>query len=411
MVVGIGLAAISAVGLERSVGIEAFPFVGSMNRSPKNTPVPSKNLKKQASSSVAKPKNINTPQVKSDATTATAAKSTDCNNGAAMHPGLAGSSSSQLRALAVFESVCGAGVSKTASFFAPTPTNAQQAKSYANDIVAQLRAFSANGISPVIFLEPTAEGNILDFNQYAAGAFTPALDSYFAAIRAAGITDAQMGLWVSFPEGNIPVWNNVDAATFNTNVSITMSAMKRIFPGAKGGLLLDSMTYPSGTSWSGGRYVSLLPYVRNIPGGLIDSVGLQGFPWSPPATEGGPALTDPKVYLQINEAEEAARTLGVNEVWMNTGSFSTTYSGSPTRRVSKSPADRQKQLDGAVQQAIVLRQKGFSTAIHLFAENKAATAEGIDWSYWQNAEHTAVFKSFTHDAQAAGVPIWIFDAK
>lgn len=410
MVVGSGLAAIGAASLHQNGGLEAFPIIGNAARTAKNTHPKSDNSKKIQKTNQSKPAATSTPQVKSE-TTETMNRTTDCNNGVAKHAGLASSASSQLKALAMFESVCGSGISSTASFFAPTPTNAQQARSYASDMVAQLRAFSANGIRPVIFLEPTAEGNILDFNQYASGAFTPALDNYFATIKAAGISDTQMGLWVSFPEGNIPVWNTVDPGTYATNVALTMSAMKRQFPNAKGGLLLDSMTYPTGTSWSGGKYVSLLPYIQNIPKGLIDSFGLQGFPWSPPSNEAGPALSDPKAYLQIDLAEEAARILGLQEVWMNTGSFATSYSGNAARRVTLTPAARQKMLDGALEQAKLLKQRGFSTAIHLFAENKANTTEGIDWSYWQNADHTNVFKAFAHDAQAASVPIWIFDSK
>ena len=392
--------------------IEALPMVGKIMQTthePTNNKPSTGSAHAPGAQTPTKAKTPAQQEVKA-ATSTSSARSAECNSGVASHGGLASSGSAQLRALAAFEKACVSSVANTASFFAPTPTNAAQAQSYAADIVAQLRAFSANGISPLIFLEPTSEGNIIDFNQYAAGAFTPVLNSYFKAIKAAGISDDQMGLWVSFPEGNIPVWTSVDPSVYATNVTITMQAMKSVFPAAKAGLLLDSVSYPSAGSWSGGRQVSLLPYVRNIPKGLINSFGLQGFPWAPPANEAGPASFDPQTYLRIDEAKEAARTLGISEIWMNTGTFSKSYANNSARMVLVSATERQRMLDGVIVQAQALKRDGFTVAVHLFSENKTNVNEAIDWSYWQDSQNSAVFKTFAHDAQSSGIPLWIFDS-
>jgi hypothetical protein len=216
-----------------------------------------------------------------------------------------------------------------------------------------------------------------------------------------------MGMWVMFPEGNIPVWNNVDPATFAANVTKTVKFQKKHFPSSGATILLDSQTYPSGTSWSGGSYKSLLPYVKSIPSGLIDSFGLQGFPWSPPKGQEG-ALFDPNIYLQVDLAAEAARKLGANNIWLNTGTFGRAYAG--TANEVKVPAlKRQTMLDGVITQANKLRAQDFNTSIHLFAENKAATPEGIDWSYLGIHETEAIFKTFVHDITITDHSIWLFD--
>lgn len=342
--------------------------------------------------------------------------STDCNNGRPIHSGLATAVSAQLRALASYESVCSAGIIDTVSFFAPTPTTQEQATSYANDMAIRLQDFARHGIKPLVFLEPTAEGAILNFETYRSGAYDVALEKYFAAVKALGITDATMGTWVFFPEGNIPVWNDVSASRYATNVTKTAQHMKEYFPAAKAAVLLDSMTYPSDTSWSGGRYVSLAPYIKDIPKGLIDSFGLQGFPWTPPANEAGVASFDPNAYLQTSIAGEAARILGVSEVWLNTGTFSRAYATNPAKTVVVEPAKRADMLRGVVAQANNLRTQGFSVAIHLFSEDKSQTSEGIDWSYWNTNQTPTgpsvdVFRAFAHQAQSNNLPLWLFDVK
>jgi hypothetical protein len=343
-------------------------------------------------------------------------RSSDCTVAAPLHTTLAGAQAPTLQKLAEYEKVCGSAIATGSSFFAPTPRNTAEAQEHAYDMAVRLREFSKFGITPVIFLEPTYPGGILDFNAYKAGAFDEGLDAYFAAIKAHGISDGAMGRWVLFPEGNIPVWNNIDPATYAANVTKTAHYIKKHFPAAHVSLLLDSMTYPTGGSWSGGQYKTLAPYIQSIPKGLISSFGLQGFPWMPPANEGGPALSDPSVYLRTDIAAEAARILGVQDVWLNTGSMSVAHARSAATKVSLSPATRQTMLDGSLKQATKLKSQGFKTSIHLFAEDKSQVAEGINWSYWPTGQpgigdHAAVFKTFVHDARTASIELWIFDTK
>lgn len=325
--------------------------------------------------------------------------------------GLAGSTNPQLRKLADYEKMCGGTIERT-SFFAPLPTNNEEARSYADDTANTLLAFSRAGISPVVFLEPTqADGSVADVTQYGLGAYDGALSVYFAALKTKGVTDAQMGTWVILPEWNLPEWGSVDPALFTNLVTRTAGLQKQHFPASKASIMLDSQTYPSADSWEEGSYASLVPYVQHIPRGLIDSFGLQGFPWSPPANDNSEALTDPDIYLRIDLAAQAARALGVTEVWLNTGTFSTAYASDDTQRVTITPEKRKQQLSGVTVQAKRLQADGFDVAIHLFAENKAATGEGINWSYGPAGSPTdAVFKAFAGENRQAAIKLWLYDS-
>jgi hypothetical protein len=343
-----------------------------------------------------------------------AVRTSECNITTPKRAGLAGASVPQLRKLAEYEAVCNAAIAERATFFVPTPKEASEAESFAAYTASVLKEFAKYGVSPLVIIEPANNGTPLNSKQYMQGAFDPALDAYFAALKTDGITDQMMGMWVPFPEGNIPVWDSVNADEFAANVTRTIKAQKKYFPASKAAVLLDSKTYPSATSWEGGAYKSLVPYVSGIEKGLVDSFGLQGFPWAPPASEGGPASYDPAVYLPARLAIDAARTLGVKDAWFNTGTFSRSHAKKASDTVYLAPRERQVMLDGMLKQVDALKTAGLSPSLHIFAENKADTLEGIDWSYWAKGKAaespaTPVFKTLIHDAAAKGVPLWIFD--
>jgi hypothetical protein len=317
-----------------------------------------------------------------------------------------------LRKLAQYQQVCAGQPIQRSSFFVPTPATTTQAQQYANDVAATLKQYAQYGVAPLVFMEPdSATGGLLDLGQYRDGAYDSALDAYFAAIKASGVTDSMMGTWVMLPEGNIPAWTSVDPAIFSADVTKVVQFQKKYFPASQASVLLDSQTYPSANSWSGGAYTSLVPYVQAIPKGLLDSFGLQGFPWAPPANQPGTALNDPNQYLRVDLAAAAARSLGVTNIWLNTGTFGRAHTQSAAQTVTVSPVDRQVMLDGVLSQVKVLQGQGFAVSVHLFAQDKSATDEAIDWSYWQKPGDgdTAVFATFAHDAAAIGVPLWLFD--
>lgn len=334
----------------------------------------------------------------------------------AAHPGLTGSSAPELRKLAQYEQLCGGAVAARSSFFVPTPATVAEAQASAHDIADTLKAYAQAGMAPLVFMEPNSlEGANLDLSQYAKGTYDSALDAYFGGLQSAGVTSGMMGMWVFVPEGNLPVWSTVDPAVYAAVVAKTAQFQKKYFPASQASLMLDSESYPINGSWGDGRYVSLVPYVQNIPKGLIDSFGLQGFPWAAPANQPASVSYDPKSYLRVDFAAEAAKALGVTNVWLNTGTFNQMYAKQPSQTITLAPSQRQAMLNGVLQQAQQVKSQGFTVAVHLFAQNKASLDEATDWSYWQKqpdtSANTSVFKTFAHDAAAAGLPIWLYDTE
>lgn len=351
-------------------------------------------------------------EVKALATTAHV-RISDCGTGAPKHTNLAQSSVPQLKKLSEYETVCGGAISNTASFFAMLPTTANEANALSKQVAATLKEFAKYKMSPVVFLEPKmSNGQNASVAAYAAGDYDAALDIYFAALKAAGLTDPQMGMWVPLPEGNTPTWGNTDPVVFGQAVTRTVQIQKKYFPTSRASVLLGSKTYPSGENWSGGTYASLTPYIKGIPRGLLESFGLQGFPWGPSDT-GRTTEIDPDAYLPASLAIEAAKSVGLPRVWFNTGTFST-FSKESSQLTTATPQQRQAALDKVIAAAKSVQQAGLVTAVHLFAKDKSQTPEKTNWSYWEpgkmsQSKFTPVLKTFVHDARKAQVPLWIYD--
>jgi hypothetical protein len=328
-----------------------------------------------------------------------------------MPTGLAHSANPQLRKLAQYDQLCNGAAFAKSSFFLPTPTTDSQALAYAHEASSSLKQYAAYGIRPLVFLEPASSGGNIDLIRYAKGDYDEYIDKYFSAIKTYGVTDSMMGTWVILPEGNIPVWSTIDPGVFSSVVSRTIRSQKKYFPGSRSSILLDGKT---SASWGQGSYVSLLPYVKNIPKGLVDSFGLQGFPWASPANQPWDNLYDPKAYLPVNLADEAARNLKVNDIWINTGTFEYMYTNNPSQKVAVRPSERQHMLDGVLAQARSLKAKGYGVSIHLFSEDKSAASEATDWSYWHTSpgkdSNAGVLMTFIHDAVDAHVPLWLYDS-
>jgi hypothetical protein len=332
--------------------------------------------------------------------------------GAAPRTGLAASSVPQLRKLAEYEQVCPRGV-KTASFFVGTPASAAEADDLADWIAGVLKDFAAKQVSPLVFMEPTTGSGLIDAKQYKNGTYDAALDAFFAALKAKGVTDSMMGTWTPWPEGNIPVWTSTDPALFAANVTKTVQFQKKHFPSSKAAVLLESKSYPSASSWSGGKYTSLLPYVQSIPKGLINSFGLQGFAWPPTAPNEAPQL-DPTQFLRIDLAAQAAKSLGIKDIWFNTGVFSKSYVVSKTKPYTLSAQQRQAVLNRIASQAKSLKGQGFKPKVHMFTKDKSGLGEAIDWSFWHDvaptSDSTKVFTTFVRDLQNASIDLWLYDS-
>lgn len=341
----------------------------------------------------------------------------DCSGGRPSSEKIAESQLLELRKLAEYDAVCEGAPIQQLMLFAPMPFTPTEAPELAGDMAARLRQMDTAAVPPLIIFEPSKNGVPMDFAAMRHGHYDTALQVYFRTLRERGITDSMMGTWVPLPEANTPVWGVTDPQLFAANITKIATLQKQYFPGSHTSMLLNSQSYSShDTTWAHGSFASLLPYVRHIPKGLIDSLGYQGFPWTSPANQpDGPTLMDASWFIKPDLAIAAAKELGVSSIWLNTGTFSRLYANQPGMQVNQTPAMRQQTLADITAQAEKIQKAGFTVAINLFAANKAATNERTDWSYWSDgraAKSTAtpVFRRFAHNVQQKHIALWLYDA-
>lgn len=279
-------------------------------------------------------------------------------------------------------------------WFIASPTSTASANDLADYAASRLKQIASSGLQPLAVIEPVdAYGTTLDLNAYAAGSYDRAFEAFYGALKSRGITDETMGMWTLLPEANMPEWGNSDPATISACITRTAQIQKKHFPASRATVLFNSQTYPGNdTSYSQGGYKSLVPYVANIPKGLIDSFGYQGFPWARAANQPGPSSLNPAEYLRPDLAIEAARALGVQAVWVNTGSFARMYANDAAARVTLSAEQRQAMLQGALEQSKAIRAGNLGVAVHMFMEDKSSTAEATDWSFSRDPQLLTNFK-------------------
>lgn len=350
---------------------------------------------------------VNKPQLRWQS-----ASTTPCDPTKPPRAGLSSNSNPTLKKLAEYEAVCQSTVNDQAMIFAPMPVTEQDAAQFATTMADNLRAFASVKMTPLVVFEPTTNSPtiIADIRAYT---YDSVFTSYFQALKAAGITDDMMGTWVLFPEANTPTWHNTSAGDFAANVTKLAKLQKSYFPTSKTSLLLNNQTYASDSS-DHGEYKSLLPYLKDISKGLIDSFGYQAFPYTSLVQNNfGDGRLQPTHFLPTNLAQEAAKQLGVKDVWLNSGTFGRKVIDQ-NRTVDLSMARRAMILRGIVAQAFVLKQSGLRVSLNLFAQNKLATVERTDWSYWpagqyQNSDGATLFRQLVHNLRDNHISLSLYD--
>lgn len=337
-----------------------------------------------------------------------------CDSTRPPRPGLSESTNLILKKLAEYEAVCQSAVSDQAMLFAPMPTSESEATQFAATLTDSLRDFAAAQITPLVVFEPSLNSQTI-IADIRSGQYDNTFDTYFGALKNASITDVMMGGWVLFPEANTPTWHNTSPTDFATNVTKLAKLQKHYFPTSKTNLLLNSQTYAN-DSWEGGEYKSLVPYLENIPKGLIDSFGYQGFPYSSAVQQtSGDARLQATRFLPINLAMDATKKLGIKDIWLNSGSFSQLYFDQTNRAVNLPMTRRRVILRGIVTQAFLLQQAGLHVSFNLFAQNKLATAERTDWSYWpagqyQNSDGAVTFRQLVNNLRSNHISLSLSDS-
>ncbi len=323
------------------------------------------------------------------------------------HTNLNKSNYPEIRKISDYELLCNSAVVDRSMIFVGMPKDVNDATSTADDVVTQLKEYDQFGIKPLVIFEPVTSSANLSFIDYQNGKYDPVLEKLFSSIKAKSISDKMLGEWVILPEANTPSWGSyISPDTFAACVSRTAQIQKKFFPGSLTSVMFDSKTYPD-SSWDHGAYSSLVDYVKNIPKNLIDSLGYQGFAWpdNTPDYNAGH-------FLNPSLASEAATALGAKNIWFNTGTFARAKNSNQAG-FSLTGSQRQTILDDIAVQAKSLQSKGFDLSVNIFAENKYADSEGIDWSYWQAGQPKtgdwAVMASFIADLNQAKINFWLFD--
>ncbi len=328
---------------------------------------------------------------------------------------LTASSNPQIRKLAEYSQVCSASPIKSSFIFSSIPRTNKEADDLANDISGSLAGFATAGLSPYVIVEPQFGNEKIDLAGLQNSNLGSVFEYYLNQLKSKGITDSEAGTWVLFPEPNIPEWTSVDPGVFKTNFTNFGTLFKEYFKTAKLGVMLDSMSYAT-NSYSGDRgYASLLPYVNGLPAGLVDSLGYQGFPWLPPADSNQSSSVNAADFLRPALAIEAASTLGIKDVWLNTGTFGSYYTSEPSKTVHLDASQRTGILSDIIAQAAVLKKSGLKVALNLFAEDKSSTSEAADWSYWPAgksaaSEGAAVYSKFSSQLHDQKISLGIYDS-
>ena len=300
------------------------------------------------------------------------------------HPALTTASNSTLKKLAEYEILCRGSATKQLMTFTAMPTSYDEAVSLAISTAATLKEFSDFSITPLVIFEPSLSSSTI-ISDIKTGMYDEVLKIYFETLKQAGVSDQQMGTWVVFPEANTPTWHNTSPEDFTVNTTKLARLQKNIFPDSKISILLNSWSYSSNDpSWSSGKPESLIPYLKDIPPNLIDSFGLQGFPYKPPKSTPGESRLNAHDFLPAQLAGEAATALKVSHVWLNTGTFHSMYAGTADE-VELSPEERKTILSSILHEATLLQKDISSVSVNIFAQNKANLAEHVDWSYWPAA--------------------------
>lgn len=316
-----------------------------------------------------------------------------------------------LTVLEKYQDLCDSLAVSQMMFFVDMPVNNEGAINKAKKIAPKLKEFAKYKISPLVIAEPTDGDTKISFKEFSSGKYNETLDLYFKTIKDEGVTDDEIGMWVPFPEYNVPYWNfdGTLPIDFGANLNNYITPLKKYFK-AKVGILLNSQTYyPEDSNWEYGSYESFVPYLKGVKKGLIDSFGVQGLPWVSPANTKRVEQFDPKEYIATDLTAEAAKFLKVKEVWINTGTFSEKYTNDTVKKTSVSINSRKTMLNGVLVEAEKLKNEKFQVTVNIFAEDKSYLGESTNWSYFGNEASKKVLREFFANTNEKEIKLSLFD--
>lgn len=323
----------------------------------------------------------------------------------------------QVRTSKVFESyqpltkynqMAGGDFASSIMVFTSTPVGSQEVEAVATRIADKINELSKSNLKALIVVEPiSASQGKLNFTDIALGKYNTDFGNLFVALKAKGVTDANIGNWIVWPEPNQPdrYWNKpgFDSSMFGEMFNNFASQLKSAFPSAEVTILMDTKSYdPSDYDYANGKAVSWSPYLARVKKNLVTTIGIQGFTWY--AKDGSDEMTDPKQYLPSNLLIDAAQQLGIKKVLVNTGQAKAYKSNSGITQI---PDVKRRRINNEVAaQILKISNNGLEVTANFFVENKINTGEGIDFSY--PPEDSAMFRLMINDLNYAKVRIGMF---
>lgn len=317
----------------------------------------------------------------------------------------------QLLALPEYEQACQSAAFTQMMLFTNMPISEDDARAKANAMTGRLQAFSEQGITPIVIVEPDSEWGLVDFHEYSQGMYDGWNVAFFEQLKSNGLTDEQLGIWIPFPEPQQPFWNNnADPDDFAHSINRYFKVQKAAFPNSKSAILLDSQV------GSENQKSQLLAYTRLVDNSLVDMAGLQGFPWNPPTPEDPrEPVRSAEEFLPASLIKEVAQSLGTKDILLNTGTYRHMRMENGGQ-LAVTLEERSKTLDSIAEEVSKLRNDDFNVTVNIFAENKLSLKEGVDWSYWQAGNYrdsstTALFTSFSRKLINDKVTLSFYDSR
>jgi len=300
--------------------------------------------------------------------------------------------------------------------FTGMPVDEYNAIPLAHAMANDLKEFQKHGLIPMIIVEPDSSWGLLDFREFQQGLYEKGIRRYFEILKEEGIEENMLGIWIPFPEPNVPNWNHSEStpADYGAAVNTYITQLRSVYPSASTGILLNSLTYePNDETWDTGQFLSLIPYVQHIQPGLVDWVGLQGFPWTPRAGQTATPIHDAAQFLSASMIEEAAMKLNSKRIWFNTGTYSAKYTNESRDLIVLNTNTRASIAQSIVRQVLTAKEQDYDVIVNIFAEDKSNTPESTDWSYLANPNNNSdqlhILSALIADFQKGGVTVSFFD--
>jgi hypothetical protein len=308
-----------------------------------------------------------------------------------------------------YNQMAGGDFATSVMLFSSTPVGEDEIESVSNRIAAKIKTLSKSNLEVIVVLEPiSASQGKLNFSDIALGKYNNDFVGLMTALKSKGVTNANIGNWIIWPEPNLPdkYWNKprFESANFGDMFNNFAAPLKAAYPNAKMTILMDTKSYdPSDYDYANGKAVSWSPYLNRVDKSLVTTIGIQGFTWY--AKDGSDKLIDPKQYLPTTLVVEAAQQLGIKSLLVNTGQAKA-YKSTNGGVVQISDSQRRRINQEVAAQILKLKNYGYETTANFFVEDKIDTPEGIDFSY--PTDDAAMFRLLINDLNYAKVKIGMF---